>query len=198
MHSSKDQLQILLSRTPIIAEGSQLIPCLARYFGDMYGKNVFEALCQPPPPQVCVFDPVDVPKIRCTFRLYTWSTFEGASVDKLLLTSEDLQWSCCSHSQLKEGMIVELEVILKLWTIKPRRDNPNPHDVNGSCIYQIMLQHMQLLPCTKYTQPVFVDSLKDRKGKRKAADETTGQSPTKKGSFTGVPDEDELEYTMVE
>ncbi|KAG1784928.1 uncharacterized protein HD556DRAFT_173979 [Suillus plorans] len=79
---------------------------------------------------------------------------------------------------------------------KPRRDNPR--DVNGSRIYQIMLQHMQLLPCTKYTQPVFVDSLKDRKRKRKAADETTGQSPTKKGSFTGVPDEDELEYTMVE
>ncbi|KAG1721369.1 uncharacterized protein EDB91DRAFT_1088475 [Suillus paluster] len=100
-------------------------------------------------------------------------------------------------TKLKEGMIVELEVILKLWNIKPRRDNPNPRNVNGSHIYQIMLQHMQLLPCTKYTQPIFVDSLKDRKGKRKATDEMTGQSPTKKGSFTGVSDKDELEYTMV-
>jgi len=42
-----------------------------------------------------------------------------------------------------------------------------------------------------------VDSLKDRKGKRKAMDKATG-SPTRKGSFTDVLDEDELEYTMVE
>ncbi|KAG0705980.1 hypothetical protein DFH29DRAFT_872713 [Suillus ampliporus] len=100
-------------------------------------------------------------------------------------------------TKLKEGMIVKLEVILKLWTIKPCRDNPNPRNVNGSRVSQIMLQHMQILPCTKYTQPVFVDSLKDKKGKRKVMDETTGQSPTKKGSFTDVPDEDEDEYTMV-
>lgn len=60
-----------------------------------------------------------------------------------------------------------------------------------------MLQHMQLLPCTKYTQPVFVDSLKDKKGKRKAEDEATGQSPTKKGTFTDALDEDNFEYTMI-
>ncbi|KAG2040123.1 hypothetical protein BDR03DRAFT_950351 [Suillus americanus] len=101
-------------------------------------------------------------------------------------------------TKLKEGMIIELEVILKLWTIKLHRDNSNPRDVNGSRVYQLMLQYMQLLPCTKYTQPAFVASLKDRKGKRKAEDNATDQSPTKKGSSSAVlNDEDELEYTMI-
>jgi hypothetical protein len=58
---------------------------------------------------------------------------------------------------------------------------------------------MQLLPCTKYTQPTFMASLKDRKGKRKAKDNTTDQSPTKKGSSSAMlDDEDELEYFMIE
>jgi hypothetical protein len=43
-----------------------------------------------------------------------------------------------------------------------------------------------------------VDSLKDKKGKRKAADEATGQSPTKTGTFTDALDEDDFEYTMIE
>jgi hypothetical protein len=46
-----------------------------------------------------------------------------------------------------------------------------------------MMQHMQLLSCTKYTQSTVVDTLK---GKRKAVDvgEAIGQSPTKNGPFT--------------
>ncbi|KAG1777811.1 hypothetical protein EV702DRAFT_1045185 [Suillus placidus] len=89
-------------------------------------------------------------------------------------------------TKLKEGMIVELDIILKL----PHGNNPTPAMSMGL--------HMQPLPCTKYTQPIFVDLLKDKKGKRKAMDEATGQSPTKKSSFTDVLDEDKLEYTMVE
>jgi hypothetical protein len=64
MRSSKDQLQTLLSRAPVTSEDSQLlVPRLARYFGDIYGKKVFEALCRPLSPQVCVFEPIDTPKI---------------------------------------------------------------------------------------------------------------------------------------
>ncbi|KAG1769754.1 hypothetical protein EDD22DRAFT_948726 [Suillus occidentalis] len=100
--------------------------------------------------------------------------------------------------KLTDGAIVELEVILKLWTIKPRTNNnnaSNPRDANGSRVYQIMLQHMQLLPCEKYMQAAFVNSIKDGKGKRKATDEESeamGQSPSKKGSFSAAV-EDELE-----
>lgn len=62
-----------------------------------------------------------------------------------------------------------------------------------------MLQHMQLLPCAKYTQPVFVETLKAGKGNIKALDKAAGQSPTKKSSFTAAAvEEDELEYTMIE
>jgi len=69
-----------------------------------------------------------------------------------------------------------------------------PHDINGSHVYQLMLHYMQLLPCTKYTQPTFMALLKDGKGKRKAKDDATDQSPTKKGSSSAVlDDEDELE-----
>jgi hypothetical protein len=91
-------------------------------------------------------------------------------------------------TKLKEDMLFELEVTLKTvspwlfllrfniltshrWTINPHEDNSNPRDVNWSRVSQIMLQHMTLLPCTKYTQPVFVDSPKDRKGNGKAVDE---------------------------
>ncbi|KAG1830306.1 hypothetical protein EV424DRAFT_1535012 [Suillus variegatus] len=100
-------------------------------------------------------------------------------------------------TKLTEGAIVELEVILKLWTIKPRSNNAsNPRDANGSRVYQMMLQHMQLLPCEKYMQAAFVNSIKDGREKRKATDEASeamGQSPAKKGSFSaGVGDE--LEY----
>lgn len=60
----------------------------------------------------------------------------------------------------------------------------------------MMLQHMQLLPCEKYMQAAFVNSIKDGREKRKATDEASeamGQSPAKKGSFSaGVGDE--LEY----
>ncbi|KAG2146100.1 uncharacterized protein EDB93DRAFT_1337664 [Suillus bovinus] len=99
-------------------------------------------------------------------------------------------------TKLKEGSIVELEVILKLWTIKPCSNSSNPCDANSSHIYQMMLQHMQLLPCEKYMQAAFVNLIKDGKGKRKAADkasETMSQSPTKKGSFSAVVG-DKLEY----
>ncbi|KAG1730567.1 hypothetical protein EDD22DRAFT_852995, partial [Suillus occidentalis] len=89
-----------------------------------------------------------------------------------------------------QGMIVEFEVISNLWIINPHRDNPNLRDVDRPRVYQIM----QLLPCTKYTQAIFVDSLKDRKGRREAMDKVTMQSPT---SFTDVFDEDELEYIMI-
>lgn len=87
------------------------------------------------------------------------------------------------------------------WTIKPRANNvSNPRDANGSRVYQVMLQHMQLLPCEKYMQAAFVNSIKDGKGKRKATDEGSeamGQSPSKKGSFSTAL-EDELEDTMEE
>ena len=74
------------------------------------------------------------------------------------------------------------------WTIKPRNSS-NTHDAKGSRIYQVMMQHMQQLPCTKYTQSTFVDTLK---GKRKAVDvgEAIGQSPTKKGPFAARHEED--------
>ncbi|KAG1904460.1 uncharacterized protein F5891DRAFT_1207513 [Suillus fuscotomentosus] len=75
-------------------------------------------------------------------------------------------------TKLMEGAIVELEVILKLWTIKPCSNNAsNPRDANGSHVYQMMLQHMQLLPCEKYMQAAFINSIKD--GKRKATDEAS-------------------------
>jgi hypothetical protein len=65
MHSSKAQLQALLSRAPVSPEDSQLlVPRLATYFGDIYGKKVFKALCRPLSPQVCVFEPIDTPKIH--------------------------------------------------------------------------------------------------------------------------------------
>ncbi|KAG1811777.1 uncharacterized protein BJ212DRAFT_1483507 [Suillus subaureus] len=101
-------------------------------------------------------------------------------------------------TKLKEGAIVELEVILKLWTIKPRNNTSNPRDAQGSRVYQIMLQYMQLLPCAKYTQSVFVDSLSARKGKRRAVDEAVNQSPTKKGSFSTTLEDDESKYTMID
>ncbi|KAG2044656.1 hypothetical protein BDR03DRAFT_1003908 [Suillus americanus] len=83
------------------------------------------------------------------------------------------------------------------WTIKPRNNPSNPHDAQGSRVYQIMLQYMQLLPCAKYMQSVFVDSLSTRKGKRRAVDEAVNQSPTKKGSFATTLKDDESEYTMI-
>jgi len=54
-----------------------------------------------------------------------------------------------------------------------------------------MMQHMQLLPCTKYTQSTFVDTLK---GKKKAVDvgEPIGQSPT---DFTARHEEDGMELS---
>lgn len=54
-----------------------------------------------------------------------------------------------------------------------------------------MMQYMQLLPCAKYTQSTFVDSLRV-KDKRKAADEdeALSQSPTKKGLFTATDEQD--------
>ncbi|KAG1728134.1 hypothetical protein EDD22DRAFT_1054196 [Suillus occidentalis] len=61
--------------------------------------------------------------------------------------------------------------LLNTSTINPRRGNPNSRDIDGSRVYQIMLQHVPLLPCTKYTQPVSVDSFKDSLGKREAVDE---------------------------
>ncbi|KAG2040731.1 hypothetical protein BDR03DRAFT_979950 [Suillus americanus] len=101
-------------------------------------------------------------------------------------------------TKLKEGAIVELEVILKLWTIKPCNNPSNPRDAQGSRVYQIMLQYMQLLPCAKYMQSIFVDSLSARKGKRRAVDEAVNQSPTKKGSFATTLEDDESKYTMIE
>ncbi|KAG2039652.1 hypothetical protein BDR03DRAFT_980585 [Suillus americanus] len=101
-------------------------------------------------------------------------------------------------TKFKEGAIVELEVILKLWTIKPRNNPSNPRDTQGSRVYQIMLQYMQLLPCAKYTQSIFIDSLSAGKGKRRAVDEAVNQSPTNKGSFATTLKDDEPEYTMIE
>ncbi|KAG1752559.1 uncharacterized protein EDB91DRAFT_1333499 [Suillus paluster] len=48
-------------------------------------------------------------------------------------------------------------------------------DANGSRAYQLILRHMQLLPCAAYTKK----ALHDLKGKRKAAGELQGQSPAK-------------------
>ncbi|KAG2158687.1 uncharacterized protein EDB93DRAFT_1119816 [Suillus bovinus] len=101
-------------------------------------------------------------------------------------------------TKLEEGAIVELEVILKLWTIKPRNNPINPHDAQGSRVYQIMLQHMQLLLCAKYMQTAFVDSLSAKEGKRRAVDEAVDQSPSKKGFFTTMLEDDEPEYDMIE
>lgn len=59
------------------------------------------------------------------------------------------------------------------------------------------MQHMQLLPCNKYTQSAFVDTLK---GKRKAVDvgEAIGQSPTKKGPLTDRQEEDGMGLESME
>ncbi|KAG0697616.1 hypothetical protein DFH29DRAFT_878604 [Suillus ampliporus] len=91
----------------------------------------------------------------------------------------------------EHGIHIHLFVILIFhsWTIKPHNNPSNPCDANGSDVYQMMLQHMQLLPCKKYMQASFVDLFKDGKGKRKAVDkasEAMGQSPTKKGAFSAV------------
>ncbi|KAG1808901.1 uncharacterized protein BJ212DRAFT_1302803 [Suillus subaureus] len=96
----------------MVPEGSQLlVPQLARYFGDMYRKEVFVALCQLPPLQVCVFEPLNLVqrfhKLTVkVFGLYMWSTYKGTSVDKQLVVSEDLQWSHHSHSRLSEFLAV--------------------------------------------------------------------------------------------
>jgi hypothetical protein len=81
-----------------------------------------------------------------------------------------------------------LVLVANDFLIKPRNSS-NPRDANGSRIYHVMMQHMQLLPCTKYTQSACVDTLK---GKRKAVDvgEAIGQSSTKKGPFTAGHEED--------
>ncbi|KAG1756121.1 hypothetical protein EDB19DRAFT_1902293 [Suillus lakei] len=52
---------------------------------------------------------------------------------------------------------------------------PVLRDANGSHAYQLMLRHMQSLPCTAYTK----QALHNSEGKMKAADELQGQSPAK-------------------
>ncbi|KAG1873152.1 hypothetical protein F4604DRAFT_776883 [Suillus subluteus] len=83
------------------------------------------------------------------------------------------------RTKLQDGDIVEVEVILKLWNIRPPKNVlPNSRDANGSRIYQLILRRMQLLPCAAYTKKA-VQALHDPKGKRKATDELGGQSPAK-------------------
>jgi hypothetical protein len=67
-------------------------------------------------------------------------------------------------------------MVITRWNIRPAKNAlPNSRDANGSRIYQLILQRMQLLPCAAYTKK----ALHDPKGKRKAADKPRGQSPTK-------------------
>ncbi|KAI6038046.1 hypothetical protein EDC04DRAFT_2698632 [Pisolithus marmoratus] len=80
------------------------------------------------------------------------------------------------HNKISDGDIVEVEVILKLWSIPPNpKGNPN-----GSRVYQTILCSLKLLPFHAYSQEN-VFSATD-KGKRKADDKEvlSGQSPIKK------------------
>ncbi|KAI6126021.1 hypothetical protein EDD16DRAFT_1702750 [Pisolithus croceorrhizus] len=87
-------------------------------------------------------------------------------------------------SKISDGNVVEVEVILKLWSIQPNsRGNPN-----SSRIYQMILQSMKLLPFNSYLQQNLLQHTYPQplpaadKGKCKADGNETlaGQLPNKK------------------
>ncbi|KAF8833585.1 hypothetical protein BDN67DRAFT_1006308 [Paxillus ammoniavirescens] len=86
-------------------------------------------------------------------------------------------------SKLHDGDIVEVQIILKLWSIKANKSGNDSfaRDANGSRVYQLVLKNMTLLPAEQYTQPAMIKA-PNFKGKRKASSEAQGQSPTKKGT----------------
>ncbi|KAI6022305.1 hypothetical protein BKA83DRAFT_4126027 [Pisolithus microcarpus] len=86
--------------------------------------------------------------------------------------------------KISDGDIVEVEVILKLWSIQPNpRGNPN-----GSRIYQTILQSMKLLLFDSYSQqnvlqhtyPQPLPAADKGKCKVDGSETLAGQSPTKK------------------
>ncbi|KAI5980528.1 hypothetical protein EDC04DRAFT_2917868 [Pisolithus marmoratus] len=83
------------------------------------------------------------------------------------------------NTKLHDGQVMEVDVILRLWTFKP-----GLKDVNGSCIYQVMLQGMKLMPYAEYVKNNLVrralPQTPDCKGKRKASESPCNQSPSKK------------------
>ncbi|KAI6038310.1 hypothetical protein EDC04DRAFT_3023520 [Pisolithus marmoratus] len=83
------------------------------------------------------------------------------------------------NTKLHDGQVVEVDIILHLWTFKP-----GLKDVNGSRIYQVMLQGMKLMPYAEYVKSNLVrralPQTPNCKGKRKASESPCNQSPLKK------------------
>ncbi|KAG1803852.1 uncharacterized protein HD556DRAFT_1484364 [Suillus plorans] len=161
LRSDEDRLRAILSSATVHAQcTSPLLPLLATYFSSLYGDRICD---------------LEDSKGHYSALLNTYD-LRGTRVQSPDVRDEHGVRIHVSEykTKLTEGTIVELEVILKLWTIKPRSNNAsNPRDANGSRIYQMMLQHMQLLPCEKYMQAAFVNSIKDGREKRKATNEAS-------------------------
>ncbi|KAI5990680.1 hypothetical protein EDD15DRAFT_2279784 [Pisolithus albus] len=83
-------------------------------------------------------------------------------------------------TKVNDGDVVEVEVVPKLWIIKPKPSAPpQSKDANGSHIYQLDLKKLKLLPYADYVRADLVKG----KGKRKATDEghhAGSPSPRKK------------------
>ncbi|KAI6014936.1 hypothetical protein EDC04DRAFT_2903816 [Pisolithus marmoratus] len=83
------------------------------------------------------------------------------------------------NTKLHNRQVVEVDIILCLWTFKP-----DLKDVNGSRIYQVMLQGMKLMPYAEYVKNNLIHhalpQTPDCKGKRKASESPCNQSPSKK------------------
>lgn len=70
--------------------------------------------------------------------------------------------------KINDGDIVEVEVVPKLWIIKPKPSAPtNSKDANGSHIYQLDLKKLKQLPYADYVQAHMVKG----KSKRKSNDD---------------------------
>ncbi|KAI6043155.1 hypothetical protein EDC04DRAFT_2600348 [Pisolithus marmoratus] len=83
------------------------------------------------------------------------------------------------NTKLLHEQVIEVDIILRLWTFKP-----SVKDLNGSCVYQLMLQSMKLMPYAEYVKNNLVyhslPHTPNHKGKRKASISPVDQSPSKK------------------
>ncbi|KIM66486.1 hypothetical protein SCLCIDRAFT_21954 [Scleroderma citrinum Foug A] len=98
-------------------------------------------------------------------------------------------------TKIPDGDIVEIEVMPKLWIIKPKPSAPpNSKDAAGAHVYQLDLKKLKLLPYAEYVQTDMVKG----KGKQKADGKHGENSPGKqispnKSSTSSLTDDETMD-----
>ncbi|KAI6042232.1 hypothetical protein EDC04DRAFT_2971825 [Pisolithus marmoratus] len=118
----------------------------------------------------------DMPDPNCHYA----SLKSGHDLEDITVHSPDVFDTNCVfihaveyNTKLLHEQVVEVDVILRLWTFKP-----SAKDLNGSHVYQLMLQKYVKNNLVYHSLP----HTPDHKGKRKASVSPTDQSPSKKNS----------------